>query len=81
MSGIFELLKIDDDDILHSALEALIEIIRVNLDQMFCYLDDFYQITNYLLGKENLNNRIRSYSIEIWNTIFEEEINNEKYSK
>jgi hypothetical protein len=30
MSSVLDLLKIDDDEILHSGLEALIEIIRVN---------------------------------------------------
>jgi hypothetical protein len=30
MGSVLDLLKIDDDEILHSGLEALIEIIRVN---------------------------------------------------
>jgi hypothetical protein len=45
MFGIFELLKIDDDDILHSALEALVEIIKVNFIHMSNYLNDFYEIS------------------------------------
>lgn len=30
MSSVLDLLKIDDDEILHSGLEALVEIIRIN---------------------------------------------------
>lgn len=34
MTCIFDLLNIDDDEIIHSALEALIEIIKVNFRYM-----------------------------------------------
>jgi hypothetical protein len=34
MRCIFDLLNIDDDEIIHSAIEALIEIIKVNFKYM-----------------------------------------------
>lgn len=51
MTCIFDLLNIDDDDIIHSALEALIEIIKVNFKFMEEYLDVFVHLTTALVSK------------------------------
>ena len=81
MDCIFDLLKIDDDDIIHSAIEALIDIIKVNFKYMSHYIDNFVDVTNAIIQNHNADQRISSYSIEIWNTLFEEDINNEKLFK
>jgi hypothetical protein len=49
MDCIFDLFKIDDDDIIHSAIEALIDIIKVNFKYMPLYLDNFVDETNNLI--------------------------------
>jgi hypothetical protein len=81
MDCIFNLLKIDDDEILHSTLEALIEIIKVNFRYMSLFINKFVDTTTELISKHNSDQRISSFSIEIWNTLFEEDINNEKLNK
>ena len=45
MKCVLDLLKINDDDIIHSALEALVEIIRVNFFHMPQYLNSFLEVT------------------------------------
>jgi hypothetical protein len=78
MKCVMDLLKIDDDNIIQSALEALVEIIKVNFQHMHIYIDSFVELTEYLLQKKNLDPRAVAYSIEIWNTLFEEDIFQEK---
>ena len=57
-----------------STLEALIEIARVNYKYMKDYLDKLYEVTQNL----NDDHKISQFSIEIWNTLFEEEIEHDK---
>lgn len=81
MDCIFDLFKIDDDDIIHSAIEALIDIIKVNFKYMPLYLDNFVDVTNTLIQMHDFDKKISSFSIEIWNTLFEEDINKDKLYK
>ena len=61
-----------------STLEALVEIVRVNYVYMKEYLDKLYEVTNMLMKNLNDDPKISQYSIEIWNTLFEEEIEHDK---
>ena len=81
MDCIIDLFKIDDDDIIHSAIEALIDIIKVNFKYMPLYLDNFVDVTNTIIQMHDFDKKISSFSIEIWNTLFEEDINKDKLYK
>lgn len=48
---------------------------------MSIFIVKFFEITTELIKKHNLDQRISSFAIEIWNTLFEEDINNEKLYK
>ena len=74
MEGIFNLLKIQDQEIIHHTLEALIEIARLNYWQMEAYLDDLLEITKQLIEITDDDHKVAGYSIEVWNTLCEEEI-------
>ena len=50
MDWIFNLLKIDDNDILHSTLKALIEIIKVNFRYMSLYINKFVDTITALIS-------------------------------
>tara|TARA_B110000305_G_C19215237_1_gene527859 strand:+ start:169 stop:408 length:240 start_codon:yes stop_codon:yes gene_type:complete len=61
-----------------STLEALIEIARVNYKYMKDYLDKLYEVTQMFMQNLNDDHKISQFSIEIWNTLFEEEIEHDK---
>lgn len=61
-----------------STLEALIEIARVNYVYMKEYLDKLYEVTQMFMQNLNDDHKISQFSIEIWNTLFEEEIEHDK---
>ena len=75
MEGIFSLLMINDDDVLRQTLECLIDIIRINYVYMGQYLEKFNQIWEAFFDNQT-NEKIAEFSIEIWNTLFEGELDN-----
>jgi len=50
MKGIFDLLAIGDSDISKKALEALIEVARLNYQHMGPYLEKFLALTEAFVG-------------------------------
>ena len=78
MEGIFNLLKVQDSEVLNATLEALIEIARLNYPYMSNYLGELMKITEQLMQNVQDDPKIAGYSIEIWNTLCEEEIDLKK---
>ena len=50
MKGIFDLLAIGDSDISKKALEALIEVVKLNYQHMGPYLEKFLALTGNFVG-------------------------------
>jgi hypothetical protein len=92
MMGIFNLLKTNNIEVLKFSLEGLIEVVRLNYVYMGRYLEQILGSTYYLFNlyqtcqheiswanKEQLR-EIAGFSIEIWNTLCEEEIATPNFS-
>jgi len=80
MNGIFSLLEIQDDDILYSGLDALIEIAALNYPYMQGYLNQILAVTERLLSTQEQNHKNAGYSVEVWTTLFEAEHRNDNDS-
>ncbi len=48
MICIFDLLKIDDDEIIESVFDSLIQIIEINFEFIDSYLDSFMELNRNL---------------------------------
>lgn len=79
MTGIFDLLKIEDIEVLNNTLEAMIKIVDVNCKHMGPYLPALHQETQRLINLANASedmelNKVAQYCIEVWCTLFETEL-------
>lgn len=73
MDGVFDLLKIPDNDVRTKTLQALHIIVNDNFSYMHLYLQYFYHMLESFISLENAEDITRS-CIEIWCTIFDKEI-------
>ena len=89
MQGIFNLLNTQSHQnvtVYKQTLEGLIEIIKINYIYMGRYLEALLSTTHQffnLMGSSDGDEELREiagYSIEIWNTICEEEQTNSSYT-
>ena len=62
-------------------LDCLIDVLRLNYRKMTCYLEQLQQITEAFLNNVQDDAELATFSVEIWNTIFEEELNLESNHK
>lgn len=83
MTGIFNLLITKDIDVLKNTLEGLIEVIKLNHNLMGKYLEELlkstYQFFNLYRSDQDWTTKeelreVAGFSIEIWNTLCEEEL-------
>lgn len=74
MNGIFDLLKIQNSEIRSRALQALLIIISGNFKYMHEYFEHFYMMTESFIQLTDDENAIAQSSIEIWSTIFDEDM-------
>lgn len=79
MFGVFELLNKDDEDVQDKAFEALVELARINHGSMEEYFDSIMMVTKTFVERAVTENdptkKGALLSIEVWNFIFEAELN------
>lgn len=79
MFGVFELLNKDDEDVQDKAFEALVELARINHSSMEEYFDSIMMVTKTFVERAVTENdptkKGALLSIEVWNFIFEAELN------
>jgi hypothetical protein len=73
--GIFDLLAIDDHEVQKDTLDCLIDVIRLNYRRMARYLPELKSWTVDYIAARGEGHELAAYAIEIWNTVFEEELN------
>lgn len=85
MSGIFDLVRIQNNDIVAQSLEAMISIVDSNYEFMEPYLNQLYDMTSMLMSKAGQNDdeddKLARLSIEVWNSLCEVEILRSKSPK
>lgn len=78
MSGIFDLVRIQNHEIVAQSLEAMISIVDSNYQFMEPYLNQLYDMTSMLMSKAGQNDeeddKLARLSIEVWNSLCEVEI-------
>jgi importin subunit beta-1 len=72
MEKLFEASKINHEEILQSIMEALNEIVRVNYDYMFEFIESIGNLTMTLINSEH--DKAAQLAIEVWTTISEVEM-------
>lgn len=72
MNQVFLASEIDDEDILVAIMEAMNDIVRVNYDYMFDYIERIGSLTMKLIASEH--EKAAKLAIEIWTTFAEVEI-------
>ena len=85
MNGIFDLVRIQNHDIVAQSLEAMICVVDSNYQFMEPYLNQLYDMTDMLMtkaGKEDeQDDKLARLSIEVWNSLCEVEILRSKSPK
>lgn len=85
MNGIFDLVRIQNHDIVAQSLEAMISIVDSNYQFMEPYLNQLYDMTSTLMSKAGQNDdehdKLARLSIEVWNSLCEVEILRSKSPK
>jgi hypothetical protein len=79
MQGIFDLLKIEDIEVLNNTLDAMIKIAEINHKHMRPHLPRLQEETQRMIVKANTAgdmelSKVAQYCIEIWCTLFETEL-------
>ena len=74
MEGIFKLLEFQDEEVLQSALEALIDISQLNYPLMGEFLPRLLLVTKKLLQGQTED--VAQFSIEVWTSLLEAECDN-----
>ena len=64
--------EIDDEDVLIATMESINDIVRVNYDYMFEYIERIGSLTMKLISSEH--DKAAKLAIEIWTTFAEVEI-------
>lgn len=72
MQKLFEASNIDNDEILTSIMEALNDIVRVNYDHMFEYIQEIGNLTMRLIN--SVHDKPAQLAIEVWTSISEVEL-------
>jgi hypothetical protein len=70
-------LRFEDEEILNSALEALIEISSTNYSLMGNYLDETLSATSRFLQNKD-HHEVAAFAIEVWTSLLEAEAANER---
>lgn len=80
MAGIFDLLKMQDAEVLTHTVEALVDIARLNYTHMEDYLPQLFAVTQTLMAAANEPeaSKVAGFALEVWNSLFEEEIERAK---
>lgn len=72
MDKLFEASNIDNEDVLISIMEAMNDIVRVNYDYIFDYIEGIGNLTMKLINSEH--DKAAQLAIEVWTSISEVEM-------
>lgn len=72
MDKLFEASNIENEDILISIMESLNDIVRVNYDSIFEYIERIGNLTMTLIN--SIHDKAAQLAIEVWTSIAEVEL-------